>query len=183
MDAKTRRDLLDEHIPYRMRHVDALRWACEILQAGRPDALELWVDGRPRHTSIRFLTNPLVEAGAIAGRVLLGFLGIGLRLDKKAATLRVCHSRRGDVTLKNFDLDLLPPTDIERRGIEAREACIRLLWIANQGIAHLTFKDTELDDVPKLHRAACLIPTLVCEALYDRLSHSRPKGSKVEFLA
>jgi hypothetical protein len=174
MDDTTRRALFEEHIPYRMREVDALRWAWELLnEQPPPQTARLLIDGRPRVCcAVRAFTNPLVETGAIAGRVLLGFMGVGLVKGVLASFL---PERNDDVSLESFNLPLLDLAVLVRHGPHASSDCAQLIRVANKGIAHLTETDRAGGGTfAEIHRAALLIPTLVCESLYDRLNLPRP---------
>ena len=79
----------EEHLPYRLRHVDGLRWWLERLQAGKPPTVT--VDGVVVHHKV--LTNAVADAGLAACRALAELLGLATRRPSRS-TISI-GSKRG----------------------------------------------------------------------------------------
>jgi len=144
-----------------------------------PRLVEVTFDSRPiiRTSTYRFLTNPMLEMGAIYCRVLLEFLGISLN---KPQDHLANGRRRGvdDVGIEHFGLDRLGVCDVlgapfgEADVIE--RACVTTIRIAHKAVAHLTAKREPNDDIRRLHLCSKLVPWLVCRHLYEALGMPHP---------
>lgn len=137
-------EMLREHIPYRLTHLDGLVWASEKLLARyRPSTISIQFDGQVALTlkSVYQITNPLFEIGILYCRVLLDFVGI--QLDKKNTKLVARTRRRPDdfgieqlslpcVTVQELiAAPCVPPGNVEG-------AVIATLVSADKGVAHFT---------------------------------------------
>jgi len=137
-------EMLREHIPYRLTHLDGLVWASEKLLASyRPTVISIQFDGQVAlvPTSLYQITNPLFEIGILYCRVLLDFLGI--QLDRKNKMLAGRTGRRSDdfgieqLSLPYVTVPQLLGAPCARSG-DVEAATIATLVSADKGIAHFT---------------------------------------------
>lgn len=141
--------MLGRHIPYRI----------QLLRNGlKPGGAECWQD------------NQAFEAGAMAGRMLLSFLGI--RYDEKADNLKEDREHWGnrkdgttdevkirDVGGQFVELDDMSPAD--------RDALAKFIRGVHKACAHFTLAEHELSD-PKTYEAAVPIILRLLDACLPR---------------
>jgi len=158
---KPREEIL-AHLAYGLKHLDGLRWLCELLQSDsdKTRSFRLDVSGAPviARDNFECIQIALAEAGLISFRRTVEFLG--LQLDARRPMLRaVCHPRTHDddagiedlglprVRIDDLDhLDLGKPSVIEW-------AFIDTLQIASKGVAHFTVGEQQ---------GATFKPVLLC---------------------
>lgn len=137
-------EMLQEHIPYRLTHLDGLVWASEkLLATYRPTAISIQFDGQVALTpkSLYQITNPLFEIGILYCRVLLEFLGI--QLDRKNKKLMARSGRHPDdfgieqLSLPYVTVHQLLGTPCAPSG-NPEGAVIATLVSADKGVAHFT---------------------------------------------
>ena len=169
---------LDVHIPYRLRAIDGLRWVCELLLAdSQPGLVEVTFDSKLviRSPSYRFLTNPMLEMGAVYCRVLLEFLGITLTKGKLASKSSV---RQDDVGIDTFGLKQVTLAELRSApfgdGDQIEQACVTTILIAHKAVAHLTIGHQPDSDLQRLHLSSRLVPWLVSRHLYVALGLPEP---------
>ncbi len=173
--------MLEEHLPYRLTHLDMLCWACEVILAGeRPSDVRITFDGltKLKQTSVSFLTNALVEAGLLYCRVLLNFLGIYLdRGTQQLAKIKnpgvhdnfsIVKLGLPSVTLGNLRL---APTGSSR---EVEESCQLTLLATNKGVAHFTVSTTPRSQAEDALRCAKTVMWLTEEYVYKRIGRAIP---------
>lgn len=170
---------LTDHIPYRIKQLEHCIFACEYLRRGE-GALNVKNGCWPlldkcefRGDSIRPYTNLAVDAGLLAGRALLGFLGLG---EEKGALVKG-NIRETDVTVARFDRSLLNPNNISNSEnaskllprlaeIASINDCILLFYLhANKSVAHLTDNDLKQLTAEKLCLGVLIIMSLVGQSL------------------
>ncbi len=172
--------MLDDHIPYRLNEIDGLRWVCELLLAAnlQPQVVEVTFDSKPviRSPNYRFLTNPMLEMGAVYCRVLLEFLGIGLTHDRLASGR---NRKTDDVGIEHFGLEQVALADLRRApfgdGQQIEQACVTTIHIAHKAVAHLTTGRQPDSDLQRLYLSSKLVPWLVSKHLYDALGLPEPR--------
>lgn len=136
--------LLNEHLRYR---------------------LQMICDARDRMPAKTFADNQAFEAGAVAGRSLLAFLGVAF--DRKKGVL---VPYRSHIRLKGGLTDEVKVTDVGGRYVEidrltARDAAILARFIegVHKACAHFTWKSEHRLDRPTFTEAANLILRLYAE--------------------
>ena len=182
MSEAERKEVLEEHIPYRLTSIDGLRFACEILlKQAHPATVKLYLDDNCllASTSYRFLTNALLEVGAIYCRVLLEFVGIGLEMrTKKLKGKSRAQRRKGDIWIEDFGLKKASVADVRSAGTgkpdEVEEACVEAILTAHRAVAHLTYGLPGRPELGRLRMGACTVLWLVEEYLYKRLDLEIP---------
>ncbi|HUS59291.1 MAG TPA: hypothetical protein VM141_11625 [Planctomycetota bacterium] len=193
MDEEQQREFLDNHIPYRITAVDFMGHACDLVTSGRADRPAVVViDGQKEleASKCRFLTNPVIETGAIFCRVLLEFLGVKLGKDMQLVS-RCSNKKNGEPNKKNDDVFIedfrlngcpltrvSPETILSTRGFGSEEAikraCITAIHVPNKAVAHLTSGLEERDTLEDLRLCSKLIPYLVAKHLYEALEYPVP---------
>ena len=129
-----------EHIPYRLRAVDGLRWWCKHLQTGKNHrSISLTINGQDMPALV--LTNSVTDAGLIACRFLLEFVGVRSKADEDSPTkygleLFPPNRRRpADVWCERLGHDSVSPDDFTT---DERYACGYTHKTASGGVAHPT---------------------------------------------
>ncbi|MGB9275646.1 MAG: DUF5677 domain-containing protein [Terrimicrobiaceae bacterium] len=133
--------LLKEHIPYRLAHL---------------------LDAVPRIPATCIADNQAFEAGAVAGRSLLSFLGI--RCDRKQGILKPdrCYIAVGGMTD-----DVKAPdvggsfVDLDALAEDEKSLLGRFIHGVHKSSAHFTWKSGQGLDVQTYRDAACLIQRLL----------------------
>ena len=160
-------------LAYVLQHIDGLQWACELLQTP-PSSHETTVsvgERTVRHPGFRPVTNALVEAGIMACRRSINFLGI--RVHPTSGELDVVNSRRPDdagieqLALSKVGVDELtaaPPGPPDRTKV----ACERILRAADKGVAHLT-----VDRGERAFSDDLLVCTLATQWAVERFVYNR----------
>ena len=181
MDEKQQREFLDRHIPYRITAVDFMGHACDLVTSGRADRPAVVViDGQKEleASKCRFLTNPVIETGAIFCRVLLEFLGVKLGKDMQLVSRCSNKKNKDDVFIEDFNLNgVSPETILSTRYFGSEEAvkraCITAIHVSHKAVAHLTsgLKESNIQD---LRLCSKLIPYLVAKHLYEALEYPVP---------
>lgn len=174
--------MLQEHIPYRLTHLNGLVWASENLLGGyRPQSVIIQFDGRDvvSCSSFYLITNPLFEVGILYCRVLLEFLGI--QHVKTGTKLVAIIKRRypDDFGIEHFGLSLVTipqllsapfgdPENIKR-------AIIATLVSADKGVAHFTTGDTSRAYAANSLLCAKVVIWSVEKYVYQALKKSTPR--------
>lgn len=168
---------LKTHIPYRMTSVDGMRYVCGHLAAfGEGGPIQLHLPPAPTITSptIRILSNPVIEVGAIYCRVLLEFLGLGLEDGQLAERT----NRRGDdVGIEDFDLPRVTLADLDAVASDhsdIRAYCATTVYVAHKAIAHLTNAPVDLETIPHVHDCGLATLRLMERHLYEALGRPVP---------
>lgn len=137
-------EMLREHIPYRLTHLDGLVWASEkLLDSHPPTAISVQFDGQVVviAKSLYQITNPLFEIGILYCRVLLEFLGIQLDRGKKVLASRTGR-RPDDFGIEQLSLPCVTVPELlgapSPRPWDTERAVIATLVSADKGIAHFT---------------------------------------------
>jgi hypothetical protein len=135
-------ELLKKHIPYRLAHL---------------------LDAIPRVPSRSMADNQAFEAGAVAGRTLLSFLGVGY--SKKTATLT---EDRDHQKLPGGMTDDLKAPDVGGSFVEIkalsepqRSILARFIHGVHKSSAHFTWKSQHQLDVATYREAAEIIKDLL----------------------
>lgn len=142
LTAEKRRELLHEHIPYRLAAIDLCQIVARLLSDGttfHPFVVQLGSvlikAGRPR-----IFTNPVVEHGLMSCRAMLEFLGVGL--DRSQTKLKNYRNQKPDTaTLENFTLELLTASQVETylaKEPTLIDGLIQTIRAAHKAGAHLT---------------------------------------------
>ena len=136
--------LLNEHLPYRLRMIR---------------------DARDRVPAKSFADNQAFEAGAVAGRSLLAFLGVAF--DRNKGVLAPYHSH---IRLKGGLTDEVKVPDVGGRYVEierltAHDAAILARFIegVHKACAHFTWKSEHRLDPSTFTEASDLILRLYAE--------------------
>ena len=139
-------ELLTEHIPYRLVHLR---------------------DAVPRVPARCMADNQSFEAGAVAGRSLLSFLGIGY--DPKTGTLR--EDRCYYPAAKGMTDDVKAPdvggsfVDLGSLSEHEKTLLARFIHGVHKSSAHFTWKSEHGLDIPTYREAAGLIQRLLRDHL------------------
>jgi hypothetical protein len=168
-----------ESLAYVLQHVDGLHWACDVLESPpESQVVTLTIGDRcVRHSGFRPVTNALVEAGIMACRRSINFLGI--RVHPTTGRLDVVGSRWPDdagieqLSLAKVTLDeflLAPPGPRE----ETQRACEQILRAADKGVAHLTVDRGERAFSDDLRVCASATVWAVETFVYNRLGVNVP---------
>ena len=173
-------EMLREHIPYRLTHLDGLIWASErLMSTYRPDAISIRFDGQVVLTpkSLYQITNPLFEIGILYCRVLLEFLGI--RLDSKNKLANRADGRPDDFGIEQLSLphvtiaELLGAPCARSGDIEA--AAIATLISADKGVAHFTSSTSGRAHAANSLLCAKAVAWCIEEYVYRKLSMPIPE--------
>jgi hypothetical protein len=174
--------MLDEHIPYRLSHLDGLIWASQVRLARRePSRVALQFDGQTALSmkSIRQVTNPLMEIGILYCRNLLEFLGIKLdQTNQLVRAPRSGKSRADDFTIEALGLNPVPVTKLLSVFSDpsvGEKAVIATLVSANKGIAHFTSGTAARAYVPDSLLCASALIQLIEELVYQQLRKEIPE--------
>ena len=175
MSTVSTKEMLEEHLPYRLTLLDGLCWACEIILPGEdPRIVQVTLDGKPKLVlrSVRVLTNSLVEAGLLYCRVLLNFLGI--RFDGDTNQLaEIKNPGSGDnFSIRRLGLPCVRLQDLRSAPTgspqEVEESCRLTLLAMNKGVAHFTDSITTSSQVEDALRCARTVMWLTEEYVYRR---------------
>ena len=169
---------LEDHIPYRLAHVDGMRWACELLLPG-PDQrgrIELMYAGQKVLAGTpRCITNPLVEVGAISCRVMLEFLGIKVGKDE---LIEVSKRKSDDIAIEMFGVPRVRLADLDSYAGTERElvrlSCVTTIHIAHKVVAHFTSAPIERTGFEHLLRCGRTVVELIERDLYGALGREVP---------
>jgi hypothetical protein len=174
-------EMLEEHLPYRLTHLDGLCWACEVLISGEnPSDVSITFDGvtKLKQTSVLFLTNSLVEAGLLYCRVLFNFLGIRLEGRLQQLTLITNPGSGDDFSIVKLGLPILTLDDLRLAptGIpgEVEESCRLTLLAINKGVAHFTDSSTPRSQAQDALCCAKTVMWLTEEYVYKRMGLAAP---------
>lgn len=174
-------EMLEEHLPYRLTHLDGLCWACEvILSSERPSDVSITFDGltKLKQTSVLFLTNSLVESGLLYCRVLFSFLGICF--DRKTQQLAQIKNPGSDdnFSIVKLGLPILTLDDLRLAPTgssgEVEESCRLTLLATNKGVAHFTDSKTTPSQSEDALRCARTVIWLTEEYVYKRIGLAIP---------
>lgn len=178
---KIQTEMLEEHLPYRLTHLDGLCWACEVLLSSeRPSDVSITFDGftKLKQTSVSFLTNSLAETGLLYCRVIFSFLGICL--DKKTQQLAQIKKPGSDdnFSIVKLELPILTLDDLRLAPTgspgEVEESCRLTLLATNKGVAHFTDSKNERAQIEDALRCARTIIWLTEEYVYKRIGLAIP---------
>ena len=128
--------VLQEHLAYRMTHLDGLVWAAEcLLGTPRSGSIVLHFEGQ---ASMFMLTNPLFEVGTLNCRLVMDFLGI--RIDKGNRLAPVLPRRPDDLGVEDLGLPPVTVSDFLKCGPtqQVESSTIKMLIAADKGVAHFT---------------------------------------------
>ncbi len=151
--------------PESLPHPDVL----EILQQHLPYRRALLLDAVARIPARTMADNQAFEAGVVAGRSLLSFLGI--RYDRRTRRLADDHTYQretGDLTD-----DIKAPdvggrfVDISRLSRDSQNVLERFIHGAHKASAHLTWKSTHTLDVETYQTAATIISDLLERHIFN----------------
>ena len=148
-------EILNDHIPYRLTQIR----------------------NHSKHKEFysRILPNPYyrrheicaIEAGFIAGRQLLEFLGISY--DRKNKVIKPRPERKvkaDDLCIALFDL---PPVDLSMLTADEKSTLSTFYHRANKGSGHFTWEKREKDGFETIDEGTKIIERLLKEFLYDPL--------------
>jgi len=142
---KDRQELLHQHIPYRV---------------------QLFQDGAKRIPAQGKQDNQAFEAGAISGRILLSFLGVGY--DEKRDRLKEDRQHKSmggitdDVKVRDVGGHFV---NLDSLSAHEKEALSRLIHGANKACAHFTVGSDHRLDVATYKQAVTIIVRLLRECL------------------
>jgi hypothetical protein len=182
LTSEEREAFLEADIPYRMTAVEGMVWACAYLTK-YGDTGPLWVrfgkEGPITSETVRILTNPVIEVGALYCRVLLEFMGLKLDRNATPMTLKEGFTRRNDdVGIEHFDLPRVTLADFGVEYVEQPEwpgqAAATALHIADKALAHLTRTQIDRKTIPQLHDCGIATISLVERHLYRALDRAVP---------
>lgn len=129
-----------QHIPYRLKLLDGLRWWCEFKKSGR-DELSITLSVNGQIVSATLLTNGIAESGLMACRFLLDFMGLQPAPDNKSPTGfdldNICDKsrREDDVWARRIRCE---PAKLEDFSTIERQACGYTHKVASRGVGHPT---------------------------------------------
>ena len=139
-------EMLKEHLPYRLGHLDGLRWASQVVMrriVNSKICLSLNGVNPICFSKARPLTNPLFETGILYCRVLLNFLGI-----KHDNGKLIPITQHNDLTIEKFGLQFITidelisaPTGSPEK---IKQGCINTLFSASKAVAHFKNKEARL---------------------------------------
>jgi hypothetical protein len=139
----------------------------ETLQQHLPYRIQLLLDGASRVPARSMADNQAFEAGAVAGRSLLAFLGVDY--DKKHGILKVAHSYHPE---KGGFTDEVKAPDVGGRFVELaslsddqKELLIRFIHGVHKACAHFTLDSQHGLDARTFQAAAGLIVYLYWKSM------------------
>ena len=184
MDQSIQKEYLNEHIPYRMRFIKMLEFACKTLLMDKdkePGKVEILFDSKTvlGPGPIYLITNPFLEIGTLYSRVMLDFLGINRDGTKNNLKERKGRKNNDDIIIEDFDLPTITQSEatnipFEQDKNKVEKALISVITLADKGVAHLTKNPVELAGLSELYLASRVVPWLVCEYLYKRKGLQEP---------
>lgn len=189
-------EFLNEHLPYRMAHLDGLIWAGSGPECREEKGLLTFQNGiRINWLGLRLAKNSILEIGLINCRIIAQFLGIGLAGYKNAKEQKDLESvsfewkrvgypedyfvskiRR----LDNSNLASVSEDDIaelENSGFSGLADSLKFaIWAASKASAHLTISESVLteDNLPMVITSAKALLLLVEKKVYGALSLPLP---------
>jgi len=172
--------LLEVHIPYRMTAVERMCWVCEnVAFIHNASNVTVRADGVQIIASpnLRFLTNPLLDSGAIYGRLFLEFMGFRWS-EKTRQLVRVGSRRPGDIRIEDFGVPELQLSDLFQAPHASRRAmasgCQAVIQTAHRAVAHLSARGPKIRLPERLPLGGRVILWGVGEYLYRRLDQPIP---------
>lgn len=197
IDPATQKGYLEEHIPYRLSLLDSL-CATTILQVASErheggvstERFLLETNSGIRQGDFTNLHNLTTEAGLVQVRLLLQFLGLGIKVKNEVATLssfkvaKETDDVRIDRILDNKGRLLQPISldEVDAIGVINAPGCdpenvgdllLFMLMSANKGATHLT-SSPKVAPGMRWYMGAVLTRVLVEVFLYGRLQRSVP---------
>ncbi|WP_143745736.1 hypothetical protein [Massilia sp. KIM] len=143
----TTQDVVEKWIPYRLQAISTFLKIWKIANES-PDQrkVEIVIDGKTRmQGNVALIANPMIEAGLIHARALLGFLG--LSVDRQGRLVQATPSRQDDIAIEKVMIEGIPlrrvtPEEAIRAYSgppeEAEAALVAILEFTNKSVAHLT---------------------------------------------
>ncbi len=177
-------EALNRWIPYRLQAIETLQFAWEwIGDSDKPHQVDLVCDGEIKlRGNIASVANPMIEAGFVHARTLLGFLGL---CAKNGRLMQISNRRSDDIGIEQFSTPSIPlrkltPSDAlsaySGPTVEAEKALVAIFEWTNKYLAHLTYGALSEEFTDKHLDIACRgIPVLLHNHLYARLGMTIPK--------
>ncbi len=177
-------DLLERHIPYRLKAVGALAlaWAWRNTWDA-PKKLEVFFDGELAiEGNSNAILNPILDSGFVHARALLEFLGL---CSYKEKLTNIKSRRPDDFGIEKFSingrfLEMVTPEEAIQtytgKAEDAEKALLSIFHIANKGFAHFSsgLKKGEFSS-DNIAVACDGIPVLVINHLYVPLGLEAPE--------
>lgn len=165
-----------DYIPQRLRSLEVCVIACHSLISEMVDVTPLAINlgsSEIKEDNLKLFVDLAIDAGLVANRSLLNFLGI------KLADRGLVNMDDG-ITLSSFGLSLLPAATAKRvLTPEIPEDYMQTFWVealttASKSIAHFTEKGAIIS-AARLGFACYATGKLVREHFYDALGKPAPK--------
>lgn len=182
--SKAKQDVLHRFIPHMLGAIEALQVALHLHTIWQdPQPMKILINDKliVEGNSYAFI-NPVIEAGIIQCRTLLGFLGLSMnkagKLDNRPPP------RKDDIGIECFSnaagpLTTVSPTQALSHHygseVESEAALLSVFRIANKGLAHLTSTFLPSPEESRLLEIACRdVRSLTIRHLYTPLGLSAP---------